>query len=79
MNAPRTAAATSARRETRNFLVPPGDRLIPARRVRELRGGISRVTLARHVRDGVVPPPDARIAGNNFWLESRFVATGASQ
>ncbi len=68
-----TQAATAARQINRECKIPPGDRLINGRRVRELRGNVTRQTLCRHIKTGVVPPPDAVINGLNYWLESRFV------
>jgi hypothetical protein len=42
------------------------DRLIPQRVVRKLRGDPSNMTIHRHVRRGILPPPLV-IAGRNFW------------
>ena len=71
--AERIAAAEAVRQKSEVFKVPAGDRLIGSAVVRRLRGGISRVTLNKHVKKGLVPEPDTTIAGLNYWLESRFV------
>ena len=42
------------------------DRLIPQKTVRMLRGDISNMTIFRHVRKKLIPPPIV-IDGRNYW------------
>jgi len=70
----RIAAAEAVRQKSDTlYKVPPGDRLIGSRVVRHLQGDISRVTLNKRVKRGLIPAPDTTINGLNYWLESRFV------
>lgn len=41
-------------------------RLIPQKTVRKLRGGISNMTVFRHVKKKLIPPPIV-IDGRNYW------------
>ncbi len=42
-------------------------RLIPQSVVRALRGGVSNMTIFRHVRKKIIPPPIV-IDGRNYWI-----------
>jgi predicted DNA-binding transcriptional regulator AlpA len=48
---------------------PVQDVLIPARRVRQIAGGISNPTLWRWIKSGKIPTP-IHHSGRNFWRSS---------
>ncbi|MFO1132207.1 MAG: hypothetical protein U1E16_09380 [Hyphomicrobiales bacterium] len=43
------------------------ERLIPQKTVRQLRGGVSNMTIFRHVRKKIIPRPIV-IDGRNYWI-----------